>query len=98
MVFSDYFYYLRENGLPVSMEEWLLLMEALKKNLARSSLLEFYYLSRAVLVKKESEYDLYNQLFSGYFEKAMAESNTDKIISEKLMEYLETPIEQLAYD
>ena len=98
MVFSDYFYYLRENGLPVSMEEWLLLMEALKKNLAHSSLLEFYYLSRAVLVKKESEYDLYNQLFSRYFEKAMAESNTDKIISEKLMEYLETPIEQLAYD
>lgn len=98
MVFSDYFYYLRENGLSVSMEEWLLLMEALKKDLARSNLLEFYYLSRAVLVKKESDYDSYNQLFYQYFEGALTENSVDKKLPEKLMKYLEKPIEQLAYD
>ena len=48
-MFIDLFYLMRARGLNVSMNEWLSLMDALEKGLCRNSLLEFYYLSRAIL-------------------------------------------------
>lgn len=98
MVFSNFFYYLRENGIKVSLEEWLSLTQALKENMAKSNLLEFYYMSRALLVKKESQFSLYDQLFYSFFNKIIIKHDEEKEISEKLLEYLSIPIEQLAYD
>lgn len=60
---SDFFYVLREEGLPVSLNEWLTLMEALSLDLADNSLTEFYYLARSLLVKNEAAFDKYDAAF-----------------------------------
>ena len=60
-VFTDFFFLLRERGIPVSIHEWLALQEALSKGLANSNLLSFYYLARAILVKSETLFDRYDR-------------------------------------
>jgi len=54
-------------GVPVSQTEWMTLLEALSEGLAFSSLNEFYYLARAVLVKSETQFDNYDLAFQNYF-------------------------------
>jgi len=44
------------------------LLEALKKGVAGQSVDDFYYLSRACLVKDESKLDLFDRIFAAYFE------------------------------
>ena len=51
-MFIEFFYLLRKRGLKVSLNEWMALMEALNQGLAQSSLTSFYYLCRAVLIKR----------------------------------------------
>ena len=58
---------MRSRGLKVSLTEWLSLLEALYKGLALCSLIKFYYLCRQICVKKESQFDLYDQCFAEYF-------------------------------
>ena len=50
----DFFYSLRAAKLPVSVKEYLTLLEALKANVIAPSLDEFYYLARITLVKDET--------------------------------------------
>ena len=50
-MFLDFFYGLRDEGVPTSIQEWQMLMSALEKGLHSSNLLSFYHLSRATLVK-----------------------------------------------
>ena len=50
-MFINFFYELKKSGVPVSLTEWMTLMEALNQGLANSSLTGFYHLARAVLVK-----------------------------------------------
>ena len=66
-MFTDFFYRLREAGLKVSLGEWLTLQEALSKGLHNSSLTDFYYLSRMILVKSETEYDKFDMVFEACF-------------------------------
>lgn len=66
-MFLQFFYALREEGIPVSLNEWLALAAGLEKGLARSSLIGFYYLVRAVAVKSESYYDAYDIVFARFF-------------------------------
>ena len=66
-MFVNFFYELKRSGVPVSLTEWMTLMEALSKGLACSSLNSFYYLARAVLVKSEAYFDNYDQAFYNYF-------------------------------
>ena len=66
-MFLDFFYLLRARGLKVSLNEWLSLIEALDKGLVSSSLTDFYHLCRSVLIKSETEYDKFDQVFSEYF-------------------------------
>ncbi len=94
MTFSNFFYFLREAGLKVSLDEWMTLMEALDMGLAYSSLERFYYLSRSILIKSEADYDMYGKLFSAYFESAV----TCGEIPEELWGFLSAPIEQMPYD
>ena len=68
-MFTDFFYLLRARGLKVSMNEGLSLMEALERGLCRNSLLEFYYVCRAVLVKTEADFDKFDEIFLEYFER-----------------------------
>lgn len=67
-MFIDFMLCLRAEGLDVSLDEWLSLMEALDQGLAAGSLLEFYYLCRNVLVKTEADYDKFDQAFAKYFQ------------------------------
>jgi hypothetical protein len=66
-MFLDLFYGLRDEGVPVAMQEWMTLMEALGKGLHGSSLLRFYYLSRSCLVKSEAYYDAFDRVFARVF-------------------------------
>lgn len=94
MVFSSFFYHLRKHGLKVSLNEWLALISALDCGLADSSLIEFYYLSRAILVHSEADFDQFDVAFLSYFEGLKPESR----ISDELLEYLSRPIQQQDYD
>ena len=67
-MFLQFFYLLRARGLEVSINEWMTLVEALDKGLANSSLMGFYQLCRSILIKTESEYDKFDQIFAEYFE------------------------------
>jgi uncharacterized protein len=46
----DFFFTLKEFGVPVSIKEFLVLTEALKKHVAYCSVDDFYYLARTCLV------------------------------------------------
>lgn len=59
---------LRARGLDVSLNEWMVLCDALDRGLARSSLMGFYYLCRSILIKSESDYDDFDVAFASYFE------------------------------
>ena len=63
----EFFFQLRQGGLKVSLTEFLLLLEAMKRGLARYSIDEFYYLSRACLVKDESLFDRFDRVFAAHF-------------------------------
>jgi len=63
----DFFFTLKEAKLPVSIKEFLVLLEAMQKNVISNSLDEFYFLSRTTLVKDEAHYDKFDQAFGLYF-------------------------------
>ena len=58
---------LRDAKVPVSMKEWLHLMEAMDRDVAGRKVDDFYHLSRAVLVKDEKHYDRFDQVFGKVF-------------------------------
>jgi uncharacterized protein with von Willebrand factor type A (vWA) domain len=62
-----FFFALREGGLKTSVTELLCLLEGLERGLASYRLDDFYYLSRAALVKDESQLDRFDRIFSAYF-------------------------------
>ena len=66
-MFLDFFYLLKQHGLPVSIKEYLTLLEALDKEVVKYNVDDFYYLSRSILIKHESHLDKYDQLFGQYF-------------------------------
>jgi len=66
-VFTAFFYTLKAHQLPVTLTEWLALLEAMRQGFAGNSLVSFYYLARSLLVKSESFYDQYDLAFKEYF-------------------------------
>jgi uncharacterized protein len=66
-MFLDFFFLLKNNGIPVSMHEYLALMDAMKKNVAQHSTEDFYFLSRSILIKNETHLDRFDILFGNYF-------------------------------
>ena len=62
----DFFYALRDAGLPVSLKEHLTLLQALQQRLAFASVDEFYHLARTVLIKDEKYFDRFDQVFARY--------------------------------
>ena len=63
----DFFLKLKDHRLPVSVKEYLTLLEALKANVIGPSLDDFYYLARTTLVKDEANFDKYDRAFGEYF-------------------------------
>src|ERR1700722_11371951 len=70
----DFFYSLRAAKLPVSVKEYLTLLEALKASVIAPSLDEFDYLARITLVKDEQYFDKFDQAFGAYFNGVAAKS------------------------
>jgi len=86
-VFLEFFYELRDQGVPVGTQEWLRFHEALAKGLHGSSLERFYHLARCVLVKSETYFDAFDRAFLKVFEGI--EGSLD--IEEELLEWLKDP-------
>ena len=69
----DFFYTLRAAKLPVSVKEYLTLLEALEAGVVgpRSedawSLDDFYFMARTALVKDEKHFDKFDRAFAAYF-------------------------------
>ena len=89
-MFTEFFYTLKERKVPVSITEWMTLMEALSKGYI-SNLDEFYYLARAILVKSEAYYDHYDVAFQEYFKGIEAPAE----ITEQILEWLKDPINRM---
>jgi len=66
-MFAGFFLELRQAKVPVSLREYLTLMEAMKQNLAAYRVEDFYYLSRAALVKDERNLDKFDRVFGHHF-------------------------------
>lgn len=68
----DFFYHLRNHRLPVSVNEYLTLLQALKSNVMPPTLDDFYHLSRMTLVKDETLFDRFDQAFGEFYQKLEA--------------------------
>jgi len=86
-MFTDFFYILRKYKVPVSVTEWMTLVEALARGYINSPD-EFYFLARAILVKSESYYDHYDIAFQEYFTGI----ETPAEILEKVLAWLKDPL------
>ena len=64
---TKFFLELKTAKVPVTLKEYLLLLEALKADLANRRVEDFYYLSRACLVKDERHLDRFDQVFAHVF-------------------------------
>lgn len=83
---TDFFFQLRDGGVPVSVKEWLALLHGLEANVAQYRVEDFYYLARTVLVKNEAHYDRFDRVFAAYF-KAVA-SVPDALVAQIPAEWL----------
>ena len=81
----DFFRALREAKVPVSIREFLTLLEALQRQVILPSLDEFYYLARLTLVKDEAHFDKFDRVFGLWFK------GVDAVFDEKA----EIPLEWL---
>ncbi|QEQ97579.1 vWA domain-containing protein [Neptunomonas concharum] len=63
----DFFNTLRRAQIPVSLNELLVLIEALKRQIAFASIDDFYLLSRTCLIKDEKHFDRFDRAFGHYF-------------------------------
>ncbi len=68
----DFFYHLRKNGLPVSVQEYLTLLETLRTDVMQPSVDDFYHLARMTLVKDETLFDRYDRAFAAFYGKIAA--------------------------
>ena len=66
-MFYDFFSELRAAKIPVTIREYLTLLEALDKNVPGESMNGFYYVARAALVKDERNLDKFDQVFGHVF-------------------------------
>lgn len=67
-MFTRFFEALRDAKLPVSITEYLSLLEAVKVGAAGVSVDDFYYLSRAAMVKDERHLDRFDRVFGHVFQ------------------------------
>ena len=83
-MFLGFFYFLREKGLKVSIGDWMMLLEGMEKGLRESTLEGFYFLCRAVLLRDESEFDLFDQAFAEYFRIKLIHSIQEELTGQNI--------------
>lgn len=83
----NFFFELRKGGVPVTVTEFLTLLEGLRAGVAWASVEEFYYLARTTLVKDERHYDRFDRVFAEIFNGA--EKLFDEIVANVPAEWLQ---------
>lgn len=86
-MFLDFFYGLRDEGIPVAMQEWQMFMTVLENGLHESSLLSFYNLAKSTLVKSETYFDAFDRVFARVFHGVEGELS----VTDELEEWLRDP-------
>jgi uncharacterized protein with von Willebrand factor type A (vWA) domain len=66
-MFAGFFLELKRARVPVSLREYLTLLEAMEKSVAQYSVETFYYLARTCLVKDERNIDKFDRVFGQFF-------------------------------
>ncbi len=93
-MFVDFFYKLKEVGIPVSPTSFLTLHKAFDRGLV-GSLNDFYTAARSILIKSERYFDTFDQVFAHYFEGAELpdydELALDEMARVMLEEWLKDP-------
>jgi len=88
-MFLDLFYGLRDEGVPVAIQEWQTFLHALEEGLHNSSLLSFYHLGRSCLIKSETYFDHYDRVFARVFKGVEGAAGDD--VTQKVMAWLRDP-------
>src|SRR6187401_3326259 len=90
-MFVTFFTELKSAGVPVTLREYLTLMEAMEEDLAGRRVEDFYYLSRATLVRDERNLDKFDRMFGHVFKglDLLSESLTAEIPAEWLKKLAE---------
>jgi uncharacterized protein with von Willebrand factor type A (vWA) domain len=91
-MFVNFFHELKNANVPVSLREYLSLLEALDMQVIHNEVTEFYYLSKAALVKDERNLDKFDQVFGTVFKGL--ESLGDGKVSEIPEDWLQTLTEK----
>ena len=84
-----FFYTLREAKLPVSVKEYLTLLEALKAGVIGPSIDDFYFLSRITLVKDEAHFDRFDKAFGAFFNGVAKLTDSKEIPEDWLRQLIE---------
>jgi hypothetical protein len=87
-MFTNFFYLLKQVGIPVSPTSFLRLQKALGMGLI-TSIDDFYTASRSILIKSERYFDLYDQVFAHHFEGAELKEPDEFELSEVAQAMLE---------
>src|SRR3954471_13056905 len=82
-----FFFELRKGGVPVTLTEFLTLLEGLRAGVAWASARDFYFLARTTLVKDERHYDRFDRGFAEIFNGA--EKLFDEIVANVPPEWLQ---------
>ena len=90
-MFTNFFYTLKHFGIPVSMNEWDSLLEALEAGMGGASLTGFYHLCRALLIKTEAHYDRFDLAFATFFRNI----ETPEGLPDKIWEWLNKELPEL---
>jgi len=84
-MFLPFFLQLKEAKIPVTLREYLTLLEALQQDLVTYDVEAFYYLSRSALVKDERHLDRFDQVFSEFFKGVERVSGVGDEVSEQVL-------------
>ncbi len=95
-MFLRFFYELKAAKVPVTLREYLTLLEALQKGLAAYRVEDFYYLSRACLVKDERNLDKFDRVFGAVFDglESLAAAAGEEVTAEIPEEWLRALMER----
>ncbi|MEM9734438.1 MAG: VWA domain-containing protein [Pseudomonadota bacterium] len=85
-MFTNLFYSLREAKVPISLREYLTLLEAMEKQVALWDVEEFYFLARSALVKDERNIDKFDRVFAQVFKGLEAVSGTEAVNEQAIPE------------
>jgi uncharacterized protein len=85
-MFVAFFHELKTAGVPVTLREYLTLMEAMEQDLAGRRVEDFYYLARTALVKDERNLDKFDRVFGHVFKGL--ESTSEALTSDIPAEWL----------